>query len=177
MDRIDIDTWAHISAEGWSSLVLGNGASIAIHKEFANTTLHGIADAKGLLVPTAPIFAKLWKLISNTSTWHCGRRRLLGNMHSADRSGAQCASGACRCCHRPTADQCVCERISNWRQPELRPHLVLGYAAAQCGAWELVQGRVPRRGANGFGISTETLWTGCRRNIGFLPSRQSCGCA
>lgn len=32
MDRIDIDTWAHISAEGWSSLVLGNGASIeAVH--------------------------------------------------------------------------------------------------------------------------------------------------
>ncbi|GAA8968612.1 hypothetical protein HpSP79_19720 [Helicobacter pylori] len=60
MDRIDIDTWAHISAEGWSSLVLGNGASIAIHKEFANPTLHGIADAKGLFVPTAPIFAKLW---------------------------------------------------------------------------------------------------------------------
>ena len=53
MDRIDIDTWTHISAEGWSSLVLGNGASIAIHKEFANPTLHGIADAKGLLVDNA----------------------------------------------------------------------------------------------------------------------------
>ena len=48
MDRIDIDTWAHISAEGWSSLVLGNGASIAIHKEFANPTLHGIANLECL---------------------------------------------------------------------------------------------------------------------------------
>ena len=59
MDRIDIGTWANISAEGWSSLLLGNGASIAIHKEFAYPTLHGIADAKGLLATTAPIFAKL----------------------------------------------------------------------------------------------------------------------
>jgi hypothetical protein len=59
MDRIDIDTWATNSAEGWSSLLLGNGASIAIHKEFAYPTLHGIADAKGLLATTAPIFAKL----------------------------------------------------------------------------------------------------------------------
>lgn len=39
--------------------MLGNGASIAIHKEFAYTTLHGVADAKGLLGITAPIFAKL----------------------------------------------------------------------------------------------------------------------
>ena len=59
MDRIDIGTWANISAEDWSSLLLGNGASIAIHKEFAYPTLHGIADAKGLLATTAPIFAKL----------------------------------------------------------------------------------------------------------------------
>lgn len=59
MDRIYIDTWANISADGWSSLLLGNGASIAIHKEFAYPTLHGIADAKGLLATTAPIFAKL----------------------------------------------------------------------------------------------------------------------
>ena len=59
MDRIEIDTWANISAEGWSSLLLGNGASIAIHKEFAYPTLHSVADAKGLLATTAPIFAKL----------------------------------------------------------------------------------------------------------------------
>ena len=59
MDRIEIDTWASISAESWSSLLLGNGASIAIHKEFAYPTLHSVADAKGLLATTAPIFAKL----------------------------------------------------------------------------------------------------------------------
>ena len=59
MDRIDIGTWANISAEGWSSLLLGNGASIAIHKEFSYPTLHSVADAKGLLATTAPIFAKL----------------------------------------------------------------------------------------------------------------------
>ena len=59
MDRIKIDTWADISAESWKSLLLGNGASIAIHKEFAYPTLHSVADAKGLLATTAPIFAKL----------------------------------------------------------------------------------------------------------------------
>ncbi len=59
MDRIDIDTWANIRAEGWGCLLLGNGASIAIHKDFAYPTLHSVADAKGLLATTAPIFAKL----------------------------------------------------------------------------------------------------------------------
>ncbi len=59
MDRIEIDTWANISQEGWSAILLGNGASIAIHREFAYPTLHGVADAKGLLATTAPIFAKL----------------------------------------------------------------------------------------------------------------------
>ena len=59
MNRIDIDSWANISREGWSAILLGNGASIAIHKEFAYPTLHGVADAKGLLATTAPIFARL----------------------------------------------------------------------------------------------------------------------
>lgn len=59
MDRIDIDTWANINQEGWSAILLGNGASIAIHREFAYPTLHSVADAKGLLATTAPIFAKL----------------------------------------------------------------------------------------------------------------------
>ena len=31
MDRIEIGTWANIRAESWNSLLLGNGASIAIH--------------------------------------------------------------------------------------------------------------------------------------------------
>jgi hypothetical protein len=59
MDRIEIDTWANISQEGWSAILLGNGASIAIHEEFAYPTLHSVADAKGLLATTAPIFATL----------------------------------------------------------------------------------------------------------------------
>lgn len=59
MGRIDIDTWATISTDGWSAILLGNGASIAIHKEFAYPTLHGVADAKGLFPTTAPIFARL----------------------------------------------------------------------------------------------------------------------
>ena len=56
MDRIAIDTWESIKQEGWSAILLGNGASIAIHKEFAYPTLHGVADAKGLLATTAPIY-------------------------------------------------------------------------------------------------------------------------
>jgi hypothetical protein len=59
MDRIEIDTWSNISAESWNSLLLGNGASIAIYKEFAYPTLQRVADAKGLLATTAPVFAKL----------------------------------------------------------------------------------------------------------------------
>ena len=59
MDRIDIVLWDALRESAWDTLLLGNGASIAIHKEFAYPTLHGIADAKGLLATTAPIFAKL----------------------------------------------------------------------------------------------------------------------
>ncbi|GAB3189113.1 DUF4917 family protein [Hydrogenophaga aquatica] len=59
MKRIKIRSWVDIAGESWSSLILGNGASIAIHKDFAYPTLHGIANAKGLLAKTAPIFAKL----------------------------------------------------------------------------------------------------------------------
>lgn len=59
MDRVDIQAWTSVSVESWSSLLLGNGASIAIHKEFAYPTLHSVADAKGLLATTAQIFAKL----------------------------------------------------------------------------------------------------------------------
>jgi len=59
MDRIDIDTWENISTESWSAILLGNGASIAIHEQFAYPTLHGVADAEGLLATTATIFARL----------------------------------------------------------------------------------------------------------------------
>lgn len=59
MDRIAIETWENTDKEGWSAMLLGNGASIAIHKTFAYPTLHSVADAKGLLPSTGPIFAKL----------------------------------------------------------------------------------------------------------------------
>ncbi|KAF0810083.1 hypothetical protein A167_01114 [Alcanivorax sp. S71-1-4] len=59
MDRIDIVLWDALREPAWDTLLLGNGASIAIHREFAYPTLHSIADAKGLLPTTAPIFAKL----------------------------------------------------------------------------------------------------------------------
>lgn len=39
----------------WQTLLLGNGASIAIHGDFGYPTLHSVADAKGLLPTTAPI--------------------------------------------------------------------------------------------------------------------------
>jgi len=59
MDRVDISPWANISERNWSAILLGNGASIAIHGEFAYSSLHSVADSKGLLATTAPIFAKL----------------------------------------------------------------------------------------------------------------------
>jgi hypothetical protein len=59
MEKIKIDAWASLRDANWQTLLLGNGASIAIHNEFAYPTLHSVADAKGLLATTAPIFAKL----------------------------------------------------------------------------------------------------------------------
>ena len=59
MEKINIDVWASLRDANWQTLMLGNGASIAIHNEFAYPTLHSVADAKGLLATTAPIFAKL----------------------------------------------------------------------------------------------------------------------
>ena len=59
MEKINIDVWASLRDANWQTLLLGNGASIAIHNEFAYPTLHSVADAKGLLAATAPIFAKL----------------------------------------------------------------------------------------------------------------------
>jgi hypothetical protein len=59
MKEISIDLWASLRDTDWQSLLLDNGASIAIHNEFAYPTLHSVADAKGLLATTAPIFAKL----------------------------------------------------------------------------------------------------------------------
>lgn len=59
MERIEIKKWADISGERWSSLLLGNGASIAIHKEFAYPTLQEVATVRGLLPTTKPLFDQL----------------------------------------------------------------------------------------------------------------------
>lgn len=67
MDRIDIALWDALRESTWDILLLGNGASIAIHKEFAYPTLHSVDDAKELLATTAPIFAKL-----GASDFECG---------------------------------------------------------------------------------------------------------
>ena len=39
MDRVDINPWANICERNWSAILIGNGASIAIHKEFAYADL------------------------------------------------------------------------------------------------------------------------------------------
>ena len=59
MDKIDIEAWANFRETNWQTLLLGNGSSISLHSEFSYPTLHSVADAKGLLPTTAPIFAKL----------------------------------------------------------------------------------------------------------------------
>lgn len=59
MERIEIKKWADISGECWSSLLLGNGASIAIHKKFEYPTLKEVAAERGLLPTTSPIFDQL----------------------------------------------------------------------------------------------------------------------
>lgn len=59
MEKINIDAWVSLRDNGWQTLLLGNGASIAIHGDFSYPTLHSVADAKKLLPTTAPIFAEL----------------------------------------------------------------------------------------------------------------------
>lgn len=54
-----IRQWGEISGQPWSSLLLGNGASIALHPEFRYPTLHGVAEARGLLPTSGPIFRAL----------------------------------------------------------------------------------------------------------------------
>lgn len=50
------EDWASMGAESSRSLLLGNGASIAIHREFGYKKLREIAEEKELLATTAPIF-------------------------------------------------------------------------------------------------------------------------
>lgn len=59
MQDIPIKKWNELAQDQWSSLLLGNGASIALHSEFRYQTLHGVADTRGLLPSTGAIFARL----------------------------------------------------------------------------------------------------------------------
>ena len=58
-ERCGIAAWEAIQDGPWQSLLLGNGASIALHHEFGYDTLHGVAEARGLLPTIAPLFGKL----------------------------------------------------------------------------------------------------------------------
>jgi hypothetical protein len=91
MDRVDISPWANISERNWSAILLGNGASIAIHGEFAYPSLHSVADAKGLLATTAPIFAKLGTTDFEhvlLACWYAERVNMALGAPSADISAA-----------------------------------------------------------------------------------------
>lgn len=59
MTNINIDKWETIKDDDWRSLLLGNGASIAIDGRFGYKTLHGEANDAGLLKNAAPIFNSL----------------------------------------------------------------------------------------------------------------------
>jgi len=59
MPDIPIRHWNELAQEQWSSLLLGNGASIALHPEFRYPTLHSVAHIRGLLPSTGAIFARL----------------------------------------------------------------------------------------------------------------------
>lgn len=58
-ERCEIAAWEAIQDGPWQSLLLGNGASIALHHGFGYSTLHGVAEARGLLATTAPLFGRL----------------------------------------------------------------------------------------------------------------------
>lgn len=47
------------SSQTWNTLILGNGASVALHSGFSYSSLHSIADHAGSLSSTRPIFASL----------------------------------------------------------------------------------------------------------------------
>ncbi|MCW5320980.1 DUF4917 family protein [Verminephrobacter aporrectodeae subsp. tuberculatae] len=58
MENFSIAQWKDILHENnkWDAILLGNGASIAIHDEFSYQTLHSVAEKNGLLATAAPIF-------------------------------------------------------------------------------------------------------------------------
>ena len=44
-----IKEWRELEDKGWNSLLLGNGASIAVSKQFCYGTLYEVAEKEGML--------------------------------------------------------------------------------------------------------------------------------
>lgn len=57
MSDIPIVPWTSLSSVGWDSLLLGNGASIALHSGFNYCSLHAVASPN--LLTTGALFSKL----------------------------------------------------------------------------------------------------------------------
>jgi hypothetical protein len=57
MSRIDVVPWDKLARENWRALLLGNGASIALHAGFRYGSLLDVAKGNGLLPTTQPVFA------------------------------------------------------------------------------------------------------------------------
>lgn len=56
MKKNDIKSWSDVGWEDWSTIILGNGASIAIHQGFSYQSLRDVASKNGRLATAAPIF-------------------------------------------------------------------------------------------------------------------------
>lgn len=54
-----IKEWRELEDEDWNSLLLGNGASIAVSKQFCYGTLYEVAEKEGMLRDAKNIFEKL----------------------------------------------------------------------------------------------------------------------
>lgn len=59
MNKYFINSWENVNTKNDCTLLLGNGASIAINKCFDYATLYGIANGRGLLPNTSAIFKQL----------------------------------------------------------------------------------------------------------------------
>jgi hypothetical protein len=57
--RIQIAQWANLKHISWDSLLIGNGASIALHLGFSYPSLYNVAVMAGSLPNTVPIFQSL----------------------------------------------------------------------------------------------------------------------
>lgn len=57
-EEVDIKKWAELAKIDWKSLLLGNGASVALHSGFCYTSLHGVAKTSNSLPTTDPLFAE-----------------------------------------------------------------------------------------------------------------------